>query len=75
MKVNNPIKPNTVLATVLNRVDEINILQRFKDDGYKWNGDDERFNEIIPNPMYFRRNNVPYQIVYVSHKRITVIKK
>jgi len=65
MKVKNPIlNKRILLATVLNRVDEILILEKLKKQGYHW----ENNTQIIPNPQYFRRDIPPYNIYRRSTK-------
>ncbi len=67
MIINHPIQPNKVIYSVDNKVEEVIILQKLKDAGYRW-----KEGNIIPNPQYFRRNDLPYDI-FIENQKLKII--
>ena len=66
MKINKPYNNKKRLCIVTNMIDDVTTLTKFRDEGYTWS-DGEK---IIPNPQYFRRNNIPYAIYLRVEKKI-----
>ena len=67
MIINHPIQPNKVIYSIDNKVEEVIILQKLKDAGYRW-----KEGNIIPNPQYFRRNDLPYDI-FIENQKLKII--